>query len=801
MLQTSRKAKRKPGFSDYLNFAFMAAPGLLVGKTGTLTALYSFSPSDSESSSDYDKEHIAEVINNRLREFSGEWMIQVDLLRRRSSKYSLTGDFPDEITKNIESERRSLLQSQGFQYENSHLLYLTYMPPSAKKQRVESSITGIKSGFDAQLREFTERCNRLESDLSSLKIKRITTHSELQESGNELTYDDFLTEIRAAISFDSFPHLLSPCPMYLDVVLAHQDIELGETHLKYGEKYISVLSIDGFSFSHSHPMMLERLSQLDMEFRWNSRFICHDKLHALSEIKKYRKKWSQQIISFKDQLLNNTNARVNQDAMARAEEADDGLAQLNSGSVAYGAFTGAFVLTRDDLDSLRRDIKDLSSALRQLGFEPRTERMNLMEAYLGSLPSHYMYNLRRPLINSRNFADFIPLSGIYRGEKFNPSPRFPKGSPALCMMLGRDGQTLHFNFHENDVGHSIVVGPTGTGKSYFIALVAAQFARYKGAKVFIFDKDYSALALSLACGSHYEISPDAKFSMAPFTGLNSPGGIAWAKGWILDILTLQGVADDPKIKNEVEEAVRLTVSCEHPSLSFFYHHVTSHEIKDALKPYLKDGPLGSILDSTEDVRSDKWLQCFELAELLKIGGENQNDKFFIPFLTLAFRKIEESLDGSPTLIIIDEAWMALAHKVFAAKVGKWLDTLRKANASVILATTSIHHFLDSDISSTIMTSCPKKIFLPNTQAGAEGIKRQYKAFGLNDIQIDLIRTAKEYSEYYLLSPKGGRLFQTGTGPLHLAFLGSSSKDDTKRIKELYKAYGDGWTDYWIKERC
>lgn len=124
------------------------------------------------------------------------------------------------------------------------------------------------------------------------------------------------------------------------------------------------------------------------------------------------------------------------------------------------------------------------------GFGARIETPNATEAYLGSLPCNWYANVRDPLVNTRNLGDLIPLNAISSGQAAAPCPFYPAGSPPL--MQAASGSTLfNFNLHVDDVGHSLIFGPTESGNSTLLARIAAQFRRYKGAQIFAFDKGMS----------------------------------------------------------------------------------------------------------------------------------------------------------------------------------------------------------------------------------------------------------------------------------------------------------------------
>jgi type IV secretory pathway VirB4 component len=148
-------------------------------------------------------------------------------------------------------------------------------------------------------------------------------------------------------------------------------------------------------------------------------------------------------------------------------------------------------------------------------------------------------------------------------------------------------------------------------------------------------------------------------------------------------------------------------------------------------------------------------------------------------LSYLFHRIEGRLDGRPTLLIIDEGWLALDDTGFARQLREWLKTLRKKNASVIFATQSLADIETSAIAPALIESCPTRLFLPNERAIEPQITAIYRRFGLNDWQIEIISRATPKRDYYCQSRRGNRLFELGLGEVALA-LTAASQNPTRR---------------------
>ena len=262
------------------------------------------------------------------------------------------------------------------------------------------------------------------------------------------------------------------------------------------------------------------------------------------------------------------------------------------------------------------------------------------------------------------------------------------------------------------------------------------------------------------------------------------------------MLAGEGMVIDPAAKEHLWSALTSLASAPlaERTLTGLAVLLQSQELKQALAPYLIGGPWGRLLDAEQERLGEASVQAFETEGL--IGASSA-----AAVLAYLFHRIEGRLDGSPTMIIIDEGWLVLDSPAFAAQLREWLKTLRKKNASVIFATQSLADIETSAIAPAIIESCPTRIFLPNERAAEPQIARVYERFGLNDRQIEILSRATPKRDYYCQSRRGNRLFELGLGDVALAFSAASSKTDQIRIAELVAAHGrEGFAAAWLQNR-
>ena len=220
----------------------------------------------------------------------------------------------------------------------------------------------------------------------------------------------------------------------------------------------------------------------------------------------------------------------------------------------------------------------------------------------------------------------------------------------------------------------------------------------------------------------------------------------------------------------------------------------SNDLKQALRPYCVGGPYGRLLDAETEHLGSASVQAFEIEGLVGTGAAPA-------VLAYLFHRIGDRLDGSPTLLIIDEGWLALDDDAFSGQLREWLKTLRKKNASVIFATQSLSDIDNSNIAPAIIESCPTRLLLPNERAIEPQITEIYRRFGLNDRQIEILARATPKRDYYCQSRRGNRLFELGLGPVALAFCAASSKQDHAAIERVIAEHGrEAFTPTWLADR-
>jgi len=411
------------------------------------------------------------------------------------------------------------------------------------------------------------------------------------------------------------------------------------------------------------------------------------------------------------------------------------------------------------------------------------------------LPGHAYANVRTPLLHTLNLAHLIPFSAIWSGPECDEHLQ----APPLMYVQTESRTPFRFVNHIGDVGHQMIIGPTGAGKSVLLTMMALQFRRYKNAQVFIFDKGGSFLATTIGVGGgYYELGhSNQSLTFQPLAQIDKEKERVWAAEWLLNLLINEKVNPTPEIKHTLWLA--LTALAQVPinqrTITGLCALVQNTTIRQALSNYTISGPFGHLLDSDFEQRCDNIWQCYEMEELM------QTPSIIAPILSYLFHRLDSRFTGIPTLLILDEAWTFLDHSLFAAKIRDWLKTLRKYNVSVVFATQSVEDALNTSIAPALLESCPTRILLPNDRILEPTIRAAYAKLGLNDRQLQILATATPKQQYYYQSRLGNRLFNLELGPIALAFCAASRQEDQLLIEELVEKYGrESFLEHYFKNK-
>jgi type IV secretion system protein VirB4 len=793
MMNLAEYRRTASRLADYLPWAALVGEGVVLNKDGSVQRTAKFRGPDLDSAVAAELVAVAGRLNNAFRRLGTGWAIFVEAQRSEAAIYP-DSTFPDPASALVDAERKAEFEQEGSHFVSAYFLTFLWLPPAEDAARSESWLyegretTGVNPW--EQVRGFADRTDRMLALLDGF----MPECAWLDDAGT-------LTYLHSTISTNRQRVRVPEVPVYLDALLADQPLT-GGLEPRLGDRHLRVLTITGFPGATT-PGILDDLNRIAFPYRWSTRAILIDKVDATRLLTGIRRQWFAKRKSIaailKEVMTSEPAALVDTDAANKAADADMALQELGADIAGMGFVTATITVWDEDARVADEKLRLIEKIVQGRDFTAMIETVNAVDAWLGSLPGHAYANVRQPPISTLNLAHMIPLSAVWAGEARDMHFDAPP------LLYGRtEGSTpFRFSLHVGDVGHTLVVGPTGAGKSVLLALMALQFRRYEGSQVFAFDFGGSIRAAALAMGGDWHDlggglseGDEASVALQPLARIHETAERAWAADWISAILSRESIAVTPEVKEHLWTALISLASAPvgERTITGLAVLLQSNELKQALRPYCVGGPYGRLLDAEGEHLGAADVQAFEIEGLVGTGAAPA-------VLSYLFHRIGDRLDGRPTLLIIDEGWLALDDDAFAEQLREWLKTLRKKNASVVFATQSLSDIDNSAIAPAIIESCPTRLLLPNERAVEPQITAIYRRFGLNDRQIEILARATPKRDYYCQSRRGNRLFELGLSEVGLALCTASSKSDQALISSILAEHGrNGFLAAWLKAR-
>lgn len=432
---------------------------------------------------------------------------------------------------------------------------------------------------------------------------------------------------------------------------------------------------------------------------------------------------------------------ADEEAAAERREMLSAKDALGAGQAGFGDHHLSLLVREASMEALDKAAAAAAAALADTGAVAVREDTNLEPAFWGQFPGNEQFIVRRALISSTNAAGYMSLHGFPRGKATGNH----WGEAVTCFET-TSATPYFFNFHEGDLGNFSVIGPSGSGKTVVMNFLAAQAQKFSPRTV-LFDKDRGAEIFVRGIGGHYAVlRPREPTGFNPLRLPDTAVNRAFLRDWIGVLVAATSSEDTARIAAAVDAAF------EHaPHLRRLKHfrellggsrRPEAGDLPSRLEPWIGSGEHAWLFDNAADALDlEQRVMGFDMTALL------DHPRLRTPTMMYLFHRVDERLDGEPTMILIDEGWKALDDPVFAARIRDWLKTLRKRNAVVGFATQSARDALESSISAALVEQTATMLFMPNAKARAEDY---CEGFGLSEHELDLIRALPAHSRCFLV---------------------------------------------------
>jgi type IV secretion system protein VirB4 len=546
------------------------------------------------------------------------------------------------------------------------------------------------------------------------------------------------TFFRRLLNFDDWRVAGKPqSTQFLDYQVVNSNIEAERDHLRVGDHIVRVLTMKE-AITETRPLALDALLKIPANFRviteWTP--LAADK--ARKEVNKRRRHFNMSKTGFVSQMGNDTtktNPRdvlVDESKQADIENLGDCLRALGDGQ-SLGEFSLTIVLYGRSKAELEQLGAEFSGIFTNADGNLFSETYNQLNAYFATVPGNYPLNLRKLYLLNTNYADLSFLFTILPGEKTNAH----LGTEYLAV-LETDNSTPYFlNLHNGEVAHTLILGMTGSGKSYFCAFVLQNAQKY-APLTFIFDIGGSFESLTTIFGGSYlNAGQEARdFTINPFSLPQTKENLQFLFSFFRVLIE----GNEQRYRLDFKEERRLWDAIERMYMLEPAQRTVSNftnivgELKERLHRWTRGGQYGFLFDNAEDTLSFSRFQTFNF------HGWNDAPEVLEPLLFYVLHRASNEIADPVKLatfkiFLLDEAWLFIKNETIRNYVVQAQKTWRKHNAAMILATQSIKELEESGMLAIVAESCPTKIFLANPEMNRDVYR---EAFHLNDTELDLI---------------------------------------------------------------
>ena len=451
---------------------------------------------------------------------------------------------------------------------------------------------------------------------------------------------------------------------------------------------------------------------------------------------------NRQIAINKMQIQQNRMIQSADKAISQVAEITRALDDAMSGRISFGEHHLTILCTQPTPRALENALSLIESELSNTGVYSIREKVNLEPAFWAQLPANFDYIVRKAIISTLNFASFSSLHNYPLGSPFNNH-----WGEAVTVFDTTSGTPFFFNFHVRDVGHTTIIGPTGAGKTVLMNFLCAQAMKF-APRIFFFDKDRGAEIFIRALGGIYTImEARTEANLNPLQLDDTPDNRTFISEWLKQLLSTNGEIISADDIAQITDAINGNFKLDKEdrvlhNLVPFLGIGGPGTLANRIAMWCEDGSHAALFDNVEDKLdlTKASIFGFEMSLLLK------DPAALGPVLLYIFHKISISLDGSPSMIVLDEAWALIDNDIFAPKIKDWLKVLRKLNTFVIFATQSVEDASKSKISDTLIQQTATQIFLPNLKATS--VYRD--TFMLSEREFVIIKHTDPASRFFLI---------------------------------------------------
>ena len=741
--------KDAASLNDHINLYGFWNETAFLTKSGDLGMVLQFPGVDYESLDHAEQEYAVKRLEAALKAFGPGFHIYQYMFKQNRPEIPFA-HYDDPVVETAIDQRRQLFKSKRDDLYQIEIFYCILLEGARSKTGVGAalarSLRDPVGAFGELKTQFTSSSMKtllraqIESDLGRLEqrvqafVRQLCDFMQIEVLNQQGQFSFF----RRLLNYDDWRIAGNPqSTQFLDYQVVNSNIEAERDHLGVGDHVVRILTMKE-AISETGPLVLDSLLKIPANFYVVTEWTPVETSKARKEVNKRRRHFNISKTGFVSQMGNDpstTNQRdvlVDESKQADIENLGECLRALGDGQQ-LGDFSFTIVLYGPSRQVLEQLVGAMTGVFTNADGNLFAETYNQLNAYFATVPGNYALNLRKLYLLNTNYADLSFLFTILPGEKVNSH----LGTEYLAVLETDNSTPYYLNLHNGEVAHTLILGMTGSGKSYFANFILQNAQKY-APLTFIFDIGGSFQSLTTVFGGSYlNVGQEARdFTINPFSLPYGKDTLQFLFSFFRVLIegSEQRYRLDFKEERKLWDAIERVYALEPEQRTVSNLSNIIGELKDRLHRWTRGGQYGFLFDNPQDTLSFSRFQTFNFA------GWGDAPEVLEPLLFYVLhRASNEIIDpcklSTFKMFLLDEAWLFIKNETIRSYIVQAQKTWRKHNAAMILATQSIKELQESGMLQIVSESCPTKIFLANPEMDRDLYR---EAFHLNDTELDLI---------------------------------------------------------------
>jgi type IV secretion system protein VirB4 len=802
MLNLSRVIKpwkEAAALSAHINLYGFWTETAFLTKSGDLGVVLSVTGVDYESLDNDEQQYAVKRLESALKSFGEGFHVYQYLFKTNRPEIPFAR-YDDELIDAAIDQRRQYFESKRDRLYEVELFYVIVLEGARSKTGILSALARMPRDPQGAIRELKAQFTndnmkvllrkQIDTDLVRLEqcVQNFTRHladlMPIESQGQQAQFSFF----RRLLNFDDWRIAGKPqSTQYLDFQVVNSNIEAERDHLRVGDHFVRILTMKE-AIAETRPLVLDRLFKIEGNFYVVTEWTPLSMARARKEVDKRRRHFNMSKSGFVSQIgsdpakTNQRDVLIDESKQADIENLGECLRALGDGQT-LGDFSLTVVLYSTDLQTINQEMGEFTGVFTNADGALFTETYNQLNALFATVPGNYAQNLRKMYLLNSNYADLSFLFTIHPGEKTNPHLR----SEYLAVLETDNATPYYLNLHNGEVAHTLILGMTGSGKSFLCNFLLTNAQKYRP-QTYIFDIGGSFQSLTEIFGGTYlNVGQESRdFTINPFSLPESKENLQFLFSFFRVLIE----GNDKRYKLDFKEERKLweaiermyVVAPEQRTLSTFSQIIG--ELKERLHRWTKEGQYGFLFDNVEDTLSFSKFQTFNFA------GWGDAPEVLEPLLFYVLHRASNEIADPAKLatfktFLLDEAWLFIKNETIRSYIVAAQKTWRKHNAAMILATQSIKELEESGMLAIVAESCPTKIFLANPEMNRQVYR---EAFHLNDTEIDIIADLIPPGEMLIRKAQSSKKVRLNVDSVSYWIATNNARDNLLK-REAFAQYG------------